>query len=256
MERVNPSEQIRFLEQPPVRGVNKQLIFDLYDIANKFSQVDPEAGIAIFTSSASADDLNLRLSRSPSLENGTLLVSNGDNSTSEQGVTFIHTSMGSLMWDLSLSAHEVKLAVARIDSQALEAGLINSQNGERKYLPPEARIMKVAKFKVSEQFMNPGTARMIFPGEDPQKILAEYDEPDRLEVIETVTGSRQIVLKDESHRTYREINERAAREVLGEHGLSFETIGDLPMDRILELREEIAKRVKDLEENPEQSSTS
>lgn len=249
MEREGGSvEEIRFLEQPPVRGVSKQLVFDLYDIANKFSQVDPEASIAIFTSGDLGDNLNLRLTRSPNLENGTLLVSNGNNSSTEQGVTFIFTSIGSLMWDLSLSAREVKIAVAQIDAQALQAGLIDEQTGDRKHLPPETRIAKLPKFNVSEQFTKPGYARLVLPGEDPQKILSEYDDPDKLEVLDTPYGGSVIVLRDETHQAYREKRERIARDVLREKGISMEMIGELGYEEIIEFRKEIEKRITELEE--------
>ena len=73
--------------------------------------------------------------------------------------------------------------------------------------------------------------------------LAQFDKPEELEIIRNVVGATIVHKRDVPYLRRRE---RVVAQVLVEAGISDPSeVGDLPMDRILQLREEIQKRLQE-----------
>lgn len=243
-EREAPQE-LKFLQPPEIRGVSKQLILDLMDIAKKFGRVTPEDLIISFSSGDLGNELRLNLTTHVNSNNLWVFKSN----VPQSGITILETNQGQIWWDNNLTAQEAKIAVAKIDAVAFEAGLMNRSSGERLPLPPEASFARQGEYvyRVEEVFDNPGAAMPTF-GEDPERLLGKFDKPEELTVTTRWMQGRKIqTIIRKKDIEYHEKRERIAREILEEQGIDFDdpqVIDNMSFEKIMEIRQETERRMR------------
>lgn len=97
------------------------------------------------------------------------------------------------------------------------------------------------KLPVDVVFSQPGTAMPWFSGSDqfptPEDLRQDFDKPDELEVIKDPHLGYHIVRK--SHLSHIKRRGEVVTQVLAKYGIAIEDVEKLPMQRILELRQEI-----------------
>ncbi len=234
-----PHEQIelRFLENPEVRGVSKELITDLDDILHKFGDVIIRDETISFGFTASNEsETPLYLSGSIKPESPIFMTVHKDRLI--ERIAMLKTNKGIIMWDKNLEAKLVKETVAKIDAIALQAGLIDLKNGSRISKPKETRFRMPGKYRAED--LTDGKAMAVMSYQDPEELLQQFDNPELLEIRRTPEGLVSISLKEDHKRL--EKRESIAREVMSELGITFENAGDLPVSEIMRIRELIQKR--------------
>lgn len=177
-----------------------------------------------------------------------ILVSKGLQTS---GLVVFRTNKGLIYWDLTLTSHDAKAAVAIIDAKAMSHGFIDMKSGERMPFPPEFSYKKQrGEYEVDTIFKEPGVSFLIMPGVDPQEELNQFDKPEELETYtDPLVKWPLIVAKKDQH--YREIRRNVALQILAERSINYEQVADLSIEDIMDIRHEIEERIKQLEQNPE-----
>lgn len=103
------------------------------------------------------------------------------------------------------------------------------------------------KLQVDLVFSKPGTGMPYFeepPFNTPEDLRNDFDRPEEL-VFVSAGGMLTLVRK--SHMEYIKRREAIAHEVLEKYGvISFEQMGGISLEKVLEIRKEIEERMKNV----------
>lgn len=177
-------QEIVFFNTPEIRGVNKALIADMADIVDKWGLVSTAKQVVEFRSGDLGDNLQLMVTKPVDPAKRVLIVSISDMPLND--LVLMETNLFNIGWNRRLTAKDATEAVRRVDDKFASMGLVNIRTNERIALPPEQRLQTPTTVhrSVSEMFTHGG---VIFTtkidGRTEEQILAEFDEPDKLEVL-------------------------------------------------------------------------
>lgn len=177
-------QEIIFFNTPEVRGVSKTLIADMNDIVDKWGLVGTAKQVVEFRSGDLGDGLRLMVSKSVDPTKRVLIVSPGDMALNN--LVLMETNLFNIVWNSALTAKDAKEAVRRIDDKFASMGLVNLRTNERIAIPPEQSVQTPTTVhrSVSEMFTHGGVIFITkIDGRTEKQILAEFDEPDKLEVL-------------------------------------------------------------------------
>lgn len=248
--------KFQFIPPTELKGLTPELVNDLSDILYKWGRIDLEEHTVRFGHQVEPD-FQILMSGPLYSDSAPLNMLVYKTSIPKKGVHVIETEndQGMILWDKELTVEEAKLATVKIDATGFEAGLIDTQSGERKPTPLDAAVVKEGekpKLKVAEFFSQRGSVMSTFD-KDPEELLREFDEPERLTVLVSPAGIMSICSKEDV--PYFEARERIVGEILNEMGIDMSNLEDmdkLTIEKILKLREEVALRLE--KEFPEEQS--
>lgn len=216
-----------------LRGLDAQLLCDLHDLVSKFGRPDPGGQLRRIV----MEEFPLAVSASVSTDRPTIVIFGPDAMTSK-GTSIISLANGLVTWDGRVTIEMVGDFIRTLDQALVD--YINPKTGERKQI---GRPLNRGKFSVDEVFKQQGTAFAVMPGQDPEVQLALFDKPEELEIIRNVVGATIVHKRDVPYLRRRE---QVVAQVLIVAGISDPSqVADLPMDRILQLREEIQRRLQE-----------
>lgn len=199
-ERRDPeitAENLRFLKQPEIAGLSRQLVADLWDILKNRGQVNPNRGVVEFTHRDESGHIKIVLVSTPALDR--LLVQKDHLMTGED-IAIIQTNYLGLGWDKRLSVQEAKLAVKQIDAELCANDQI-SPDGKRLRLS-SAELLSTNKLIVAEIFTEE-VFLYSMAAASPEAALRNFDEPEKLQVVSFRDGKATIERKTEAERTPR-----------------------------------------------------
>src|SRR3989338_10328391 len=108
-------DNLKFLKEPPVRGLSRQLVADLWDIVNKRGKVDPNRGVTEFQYSVPNSEITILVSTATGY--GGLLVQRDRNIQLGDLVVAETNLIPKIGWDSRLTVREAKVAVVEIDKE-------------------------------------------------------------------------------------------------------------------------------------------
>lgn len=214
-----------FIEKPKIEGITEKIVDNLHDIVDKFGTFDVNENITRF---ASGDiGLGFELYLSTSLDGKRMLVTKFSSKISLGGLEIIKTIIGDIFWDKCLTPKECNAAIKNI----YEVGRMVT-----------FKDFKPGKYVVDDIFSSPGIGFMVPPGKDPQEILNQFDQPEKLTVIKSLYG---YVVQHIDHLSYTERRSKIVMQILNEKGIDLNDIGKIGFDDIIKMREEIQKRMEE-----------
>lgn len=225
-----------------IKDLTPELIADIYDVADKFGTLNEEDHITNFSSGDLGLGHKLYISMSTISGNKNLVISK--NVVMLSGSNMVKLKDGYIVWDKTLKVEDVINTINKIDELAKKYGLIDHDN-KRKRIGGNFVEKNTERYRVNEIFGKQGTVFMVPAGKDPEKMLGLFDHPEKLTIVTESFGTT-IRLKDSSE--YLERRKNIAMELLKEKGISIEFVKDLTLEDILEMREEIDKRLQDKHE--------
>lgn len=268
-ERKDPihvrAETLKFTEPPPIRGLSRQIVADLWDILDKRGQLDPNRNIVEFSSSTPGK--SIILSKAPEGATGFLVQKN--RRVKIEDFVQIRTNQISIGWDKHITAEYAKSAILEVDSQLRFRGQIDSK-GQRQLLTPEESLKPSGKkLKIDEIFHSPNVT-FITEASTPEGALRNFDQPERLEVV--YFSGRVAVVRTKpdpyerlrqmatlgsmmNHVDFLNIRNRGATQkqiqignilfmqTLLEHGQSFWTFDDTPQEVKMAVHASLTKKL-------------
>lgn len=95
----------------------------------------------------------------------------------------LEVSGGHVFWGRDVPASRLAEACDALDAEMAELGLLDPATGER-------RDILSGRLAVERHFPQPGDCYYLEPETAAAALLAKFDEPDRLEVVENASGRR------------------------------------------------------------------
>lgn len=255
MLREQEQFKFRFSRPSEIKGLTPEIANDLYDIVRKFGQVSPEEQAVRFRSGNIGLGFELFITASIKPDNHNMLVRKGDT-VSSANITLVQARRATIMWDRTLSVEEARRAIIRIDEEVALAGLIDPQTKKRKPIPAEQAINRsTVLYAVDSVFTTPDAGFMVLPGQDPRRVLQQFDHPERLEIVLNPMGGVTITLKESLPRLQKRA--KIVDQVLREQGIDMTNPRDidrLSLSDIAALRLEIQRRMQEAEKQSENPS--
>lgn len=236
-------------------GVNEEMLCDLWDLGHKWGIEDPYDGIKNLGDPSFPGGISITASRE--IDNKTILVRCMGNYKSKD-FKMMPTKSGFIIgWDCRITSDHAVKFIHFIDEfmvQKLGGDAFDYDTRERKNLNFKSK--SAVKFTYEESFAEPGTVMPILPTklhpirseeewrQRAEEMRAQFDEPDKIEIHQSPDGAYSLVAKRDLERLAE--REKVAKEVLKEHGidaLTAEVVDKLSMEKVLELRAEIDKRL-------------
>ena len=242
MGRERQQEDIQFTREVPVKDLTPKIVENLMDILAKWGKVTADDAMVCFQSGPLVTGVEIWISASSDPQKKDIFVAK----SLTPAPLIIETNQGIIFWDRDLKSYEAELAIALIDERAKKTGFVD-EPGNRIPLKPEQSFAIPGKYKVDEVFAQKGAAFMVLPGKDPSKFLKQFDKPEELYVEESPLGGASILAKKD--REYHQKRREVALEVLKKIGFNTanlaEIAGQLSFEEVLEIREEIERRLKE-----------
>lgn len=219
-----------------IKGLTPKLLSDIYDVVEKFGTINEDDQIINFSSGDLGLDYKIYISTSTISGNKNLIISK--NVVMLGGTEMIDVNGGYIAWDKTLTTEDVTNAIKKIDELATKHGLIDCDN-KRKKICEKFVDKNNDLYRVHEIFKQ-GTVFTVPSGKDPEKMLGLFDHPEKLTIVKEPFGTI-IRLKDDTD--YLEKRKNIVMELLKEKGVNLEDIRNLSLDDIMEMREEIDRRL-------------
>ena len=230
------SNEEKIIEEK-IKDLTPELLADIYDITEKFGTLNEEDQIINFSSGDLGLGYKLYISISAILGNKNLVISK--NVVMLNGSKMVKLKDGYIIWDKTLTVEDVINTINKIDELAKKFGLMDHDN-KRKRIGGNFVEKNTDRYIVEDVFEKQGTVFMVPAGKDPEKMLGLFDHPEKLTIVTEPFGTT-IRLKDGTE--YLERRKNIAMELLKEKGISIEYVKNLTLEDILEMREEIDKRL-------------
>lgn len=211
-------------------GATKQVLWDLWDIGSKFGELTTK-GMGF-----RANDLVLELHDFTHKKGGAkgFLIAHSKGGVMNKGAYFLKLKNHMLViWDKRLTLEEVKEMIEMIDKIAIAAG---DKVREQRIPIPSTEPPIELKMKVEQVFQKKGAIMVVFPDQDINEVLAEFDKQEQLDVIQ-LGLLKLICLKSEKQTIVNDWKKREKQ--LWQKGIALEDLGRMSLEEIIRLRKEL-----------------
>ncbi len=240
LERRFDPRIVQFFEltNPPVElpGLSADLLADLYDLTRNFGIKDAAEKIArIWTSEPKEIHVSISLKK----DNYSIVIIGSGGSTRAGAIPFQVGKNTFIFWDNRISVVDMEVFIQEIDRFMQEQGCIDQSTGNR--MTMLFRDTAEKKYIVDQVFVDEGTTMPALPGgPDIETLRRQFDQPEKVAILELPFGGKSLChVRDLG---FMEKRKQAMNAVLHAHGItSLEQIGDLPMEEVMIIRQEISK---------------
>ncbi len=226
-----------------LKGLTADLLWNIWDIVTNFGTLDiPNQRVDFRHELKSGEKVGI----SASIKGGPDFII-GKTPVFTGTLPIALKNGGVIMWDEQLSLTIAKILVAEVDALAWESGLINKTNGAR-IKTISFKKSSAKRYRVAEVFKTRGSLMPVFPtGPSAEELINMFDEPQKLMVVnDTLFQLKSIALKADAD--YLERRRQIVLQLLAEQELDISDIGKIDADKIIELREEVNRRLSNTED--------
>lgn len=222
-----------------LEGLTPKLLWDIHDIATKLGTIDAKNQCIDFAFKLNNGE-TVRIS-APLKEEARFLI--GQNTVLEGMLSVALKNGNVILWERQLCLKAAKLFVAEVDAAAWEKGLINKTTGER--IQTFSFHKGPVRYRVKEVFKHRGsTMPVLLPGHSAKELIEMFDEPEKLMVNkDPLLQIEAICLKEDED--YLQRRREVVFQLLEEKGMRIEQVADMSVEEIIQLREEIDKKLKE-----------
>lgn len=223
-------------ESPLLDTLSAEVLADMYDLTKKFGIMDDQGHLRI------------------QLDKSSPIISLGEKHGKNmivfdpEGVTGVGTSIicfksGMVVWDGRVTVQQISMMISQIDAKAFEHGWISTSSGNR--LPQNLRSSRESFMEVEKAFSTPGAMMPVFPGQDEEKMVKDFDHPEVLRIGSDPMGGKYIYhMRDHEH--IQRCHDVATR-ILTEEGINnIDDIANISMERLMEIRGKIDQALSGL----------
>lgn len=238
--RFDPADlkHFQFKEPAPeeLADATPEMLADLHDLAKKFGKKDEYEHVCRFIMRC-PKEISITVSIRP---NNYSIVIIGPGGQTNSGANIIPLTSGYIViWDRRVAVVDMEVLISEADKDAQEKGLIDEATGKR--LPLLLRTTKPSKMSVEQIFRERGSVMPVLPGQNAEEMRQAFDQPEEVAITSVAFGAGQCLCHVRD-LDFLEKRRQFGLAVLAERGFtSLEQIESLPMEKVLELREEIQR---------------
>jgi len=224
-------------------GLTAKILWDLWDIGVKFGTIGRK-GI-YFKLKENGLALEMYKFADKGGSNGFTVAKARPSLLMSEGICILKLKNGmDVMWDNGLTVQDVFEAIEEIDTLAKKKGHI--EGDQRKVI--DRADKKAGRLSVEGIFMmERGAIMPVMPDLDTKEVLAEFDHPELLDVIEF--GVLKFLCLREDKEYILSGMERRAR-ILSDMGLTEKDIGNMSQEQIIELKRKLGASESDDLQSP------